>query len=80
VALAGRVEYYSDEHGVIISTGTANGFKTSGYSLNLDVAPATNVLFRIEGRLLHSKDEVFLKDSEPKNNNVAVTTSLAFWF
>jgi hypothetical protein len=80
LALAGRVEYYSDERGVIISTGTPNGFKTSGYSLNLDVTPVPNVLFRIEGRLLHSKDEIFLKDSEPKNNNASVTTSLAFWF
>lgn len=80
LALAGRAEYYNDEDGVIISTGTPNGFKTSGYSLNFDVAPAPNVLFRIEGRLLHSKDEVFLKDSEPKNNNASVTTSLAFWF
>ena len=80
LALAGRAEYYSDEHGVIISTGTENGFKTSGYSLNFDVAPAPNVLFRIEGRLLHSKDEVFLKGSEAKSNNASVTTSLAFWF
>jgi hypothetical protein len=80
LALAGRAEYYSDRHGVIISTGTPNGFKTTGYSLNLDVTPAPNVMFRIEGRLLHSKDEIFLKDGEPKNNNASVTASLAFWF
>lgn len=80
LALAGRAEYYNDEHGVIISTGTPNGFKTAGYSLNLDVTPAPNIMFRLEGRLLNSKDDVFFKDSEPKNSNASVTTSLAFWF
>lgn len=80
LALAGRAEYYNDEHGVIISTGTPNGFKTAGYSLNLDVTPAPNIMFRLEGRLLNSKDDIFLKDSEPKNSNASITTSLAFWF
>lgn len=80
LALAGRAEYYSDRDGVIISTGTPNGFKTTGYSLNLDLMPAFNVMFRIEGRLLHSKDEIFLKDNEPKSTDASVTTSLAFWF
>lgn len=67
LALAGRIEHYNDKHGVIISTGTGNGFQTTGYSLNLDVTPVSNVLFRIEGKWLNS-------------NNTAVTTSLAFWF
>lgn len=80
LALAGRVEYYSDEHGVIISTGTPNGFKTTGYSMNMDVTPVPNVMFRLEGRLLNSKDEIFLKDNETKNNNASVTAALAFWF
>lgn len=80
LALAGRVEFYSDEHGVIISTGTPNGFKTAGYSLNLDVMPVSNVMFRLEGRLLDSEDEVFLKDNEPKNSNASVTAALAFSF
>lgn len=80
LALAGRAEYYNDEPGVMVSTGTPNGFKTAGYSLNLDVTPAPNIMFRLEGRLLNSKDDVFFKDSEPKNSNASVTTSLAFWF
>lgn len=67
LALAGRVEHYNDKHGVIINTGTANGFQTTGYSLNLDVKPMDNVLFRIEGKYYDSKDAM-------------VTTSLSFWF
>lgn len=80
VALAGRVEHYNDKHGVIINTGTANGFQTTGYSLNLDVKPADNVLFRVEGKYYDSKDAIFVKDDELKTGNVSVTTSLSFWF
>lgn len=80
VAMAGRYEYYNDENGVIIATGTPNGFKTSGYSLNLDVAPVSNVLFRVEGKLYNSKDDIFTKKNEVKNSNVAVTASLAVSF
>ena len=80
VALAGRLEHYNDKHGVIISTGTANGFQTTGYSLNLDVKPMDNVLFRIEGKYYDSKDAIFIKDDELKTGNVSVSTSLSFWF
>jgi hypothetical protein len=80
IALAGRYEYYNDEDGVIIATGTPDGFKTSGYSLNLDVAPVSNVLFRIEGKYYNSKDDIFTKNTELKNNNVSVTAALAVSF
>ncbi|WP_343304655.1 porin [Chitinophaga niabensis] len=80
IALAGRYEYYNDENGVIIATGTPNGFKTSGYSLNFDVAPVSNVLFRLEGKLYNSKNDIFVKNTEVKNSNVALTASLAVSF
>ncbi|MBO9153047.1 porin [Chitinophaga sp. GCM10012297] len=80
IAMAARYEYYNDEKGVIIATGTPNGFKTSGYSLNLDVAPAGNVLFRVEGKMYDSKDGIFTKNLETKSTNVAITTSLAVSF
>jgi hypothetical protein len=80
LALAGRVEYYNDKNGVIISTGTPNGFQTSGYSLNLDVTPVSNVMFRLEGRWLNSRDAVFIRDETVSKNNAAITTSLVCWF
>lgn len=78
--MAARGEYYEDKNGVIIFTGTSNGFKTSGFSLNIDYAPAPNVLARIEGRYLHSKDAVFTKGGAMSQNNTFVTGSIAVSF
>jgi hypothetical protein len=81
VALAVRGEYYSDENGVIIATGTENGFKTMGYSANLDVQIHRNAVWRIEGKLYNSEDDIFLDtDGNATNTNACVTTSLAVWF
>lgn len=79
-AIAARGEYYSDENGVIISTGTPNGFKTTGLSVNIDYAPAKNVLVRLEARNLNSKDEIFVKPSGATNNNTFITSSIAISF
>ncbi len=62
LALAARVEYYSDRNGVIIATGSPNGFETFGYSLNMDVIPFANAMIRIEGRVFQSRqDDIFEK-------------------
>lgn len=79
-ALAARVEYYKDENGVIIATGTPRGFQTMGYSLNVDYSPAKNVLVRIEGRNLDSKDAVFTKGNEQVKTNTFVTGSIVVSF
>ncbi|WP_317897718.1 porin [Aurantibacillus circumpalustris] len=78
--IAARGEYYSDENGVIIATGTTHGFQTIGYSLNFDYLPMENVMFRIEGRALNSKDKIFVMDNKASNMNYFVTTSLAISF
>jgi hypothetical protein len=79
-AIAVRGEYYSDEHGVIIPTGTENGFKTSGVSANVDYLPVKNIALRLEGRLLNSKDNIFTKKESTTNINTAVTFSAAVSF
>lgn len=80
IQLAARAEYYQDKQGVIIATGTPNGFKTYGFSANFDYLVSDNVLFRIEARNLSSKDEVFLKNGNPTDTNTFLTTSLAISF
>ncbi|MEK7256650.1 MAG: porin [Bacteroidota bacterium] len=80
-AVSGRVEYYTDENGVIIATGTPNGFKTFGYSLNVDCAVRDNVLWRIEGRGFSSEDEIFTdRNGEPSTTNFFITTALSVGF
>jgi hypothetical protein len=80
VAIAGRLEYYDDENGVIISTGTPNGFKTTGYSANIDYAPMKQVLLRFEARSFQSKDAIFNKQSQFVKQDNFVTGSLAISF
>ncbi len=79
-AIVLRGEYYSDEDGVIVATGTANGFKTTSASLNLDYFPQPNVALRLEGRTFSSKDDIFIKGNTSKNTNTAITFSTAIGF
>ena len=77
IQIAARGEYYSDKNGVIITTETANGFQTKGFSLNFDYHVAANVMFRLEARNLSSTDNLFMKNNHPTDNTTFVTTSLA---
>lgn len=79
-AFALRGEYYEDENGVIIATGSPNGFKTLGASFNVDRMIGQNFWWRTEVRTLNSSDEIFIKEDGLKNNNLAVTMSFAITF
>jgi hypothetical protein len=80
IQLAVCGEYYSDEKGVIIATGTPNGFQTYGLSANFDYLVAQNVIFRFEARNFSSNDQVFLQSGNPSFSNTFVTTALAISF
>ena len=80
LALAGRVEYYQDKNGVIISTGTPNGFKTTGYSMNIDYSPVPNAVVRLEGKVYDSKDKIFERNLINVNYNAAITAGIAVSF
>ena len=79
-AITIRAEYYDDKNGVIIATGTPNGFKTWGFSSNFDYAITNNIVWRVEARALSSKDSIFIKNNNIANNNAFVTTALAINF
>jgi len=80
ISIAARGEYYSDANGVIVSTGTPNGFQTYGYSLNLDYTIMNNVIWRIESRGFTSKDKIFTLNDNPSSQNYFLTTALAISF
>lgn len=79
-AIAGRAEYYKDKDGVFIATGTPNGFKTMGYSLNLDYSPISNAVVRLEGKVHDSQDKIFTRSSSLVNQDAALTASIALAF
>lgn len=78
--MAIRAEYYQDETGIIIPTGTTNGFQTSGLSLNFDYAPAQNIVCRVEGRLMNSKDNIFQTKTIPATDNFIIAASIEIKF
>ncbi|WP_027382012.1 porin [Epilithonimonas caeni] len=81
LSFAIRGEYYSDEKSVMITTGTENGFKTFGYSLNADYWILPNLVWRTELKNLSSKADIFInRDHNLKNNNLIAVTSLAVSF
>ena len=81
VSLAARAEYYSDKNEVIISTGTQNGFQTTGFSANVDYTIQKNVLWRIEARSLKSMDNIFEKGGSALISNCLwMATSLSISF
>ncbi|HMX39409.1 MAG TPA: porin [Saprospiraceae bacterium] len=81
LAFAGRAEYYRDREGVIIATGTPDGFGVLGSSITLDYALLPNALWRMEARWLHSTgDAIFSRNGTARRDNAFFTTSLAVGF
>lgn len=78
--IVARGEYYKDANGVIINSGTPNGFQTWSYSLNYDWLIRNNVLWRVEGRGFTAKDRIFYKGDKPAGNNFFISTALALSF
>lgn len=80
-SVTGRGEYYQDKNGVIIATGTENGFKTFGYSFNADYQIMPNLVFRAEIRNLNSRDAIFLtRENMLKVNSTTAALALGFSF
>jgi hypothetical protein len=80
--LCGRIEHYWDKESIfIVSPNSAiNGFRALGFSLNVDYAPAENMLVRIEGRTLVSNDEIFILNRNFSNTNFLLASSMAIAF
>ena len=80
-----RGEYYAAQRGVIVGSiapaRTAAGFRAAGTSLNLDYAPGSNVVFRVEGRYLNAGRAIFQqREGRISHNYGNLTTSIALSF
>lgn len=66
VSVTSRLEYFSDERGIVAPTGTSNNFRIIAGSVNFDVRQTTVLLWRIEGRLFRSADRIYPSRSGPR--------------
>lgn len=82
VSLSGRIEYFSDPNAIqITSIVSDQEFKTYSTGLTLNVIPATNLMFRFEGRYFFSNNDVFLNASEdPVDSKLWLISNITFSF
>ena len=76
-AAAARVEYFFDRTGVLVPTGTPDNFQTASASVNIDFAPTSMMLWRLEARLFNSKDPVYPTQTDMKKNDGFLVLSTA---
>ncbi len=75
IMVALRGEYYNDQNQIIIASPNGNGFRTFGYSSNLDYDINHKIKWRIEAKMYNANDKIFTNNTS--NNNYALTTSLS---
>lgn len=76
-----RTESYQDGNEVMIATGTPQGFRVIGISLNVDYAISNHILWRAEIKHLQSRDFIFTKQGNmPTQNLFTALTALAVSF
>ncbi len=84
LAVAGRVEAYSDPEQIIVSTGSPYGLRVTGESVNIDLSPAPRVLWRTELRGLRAPDPIFTHGggmvSLDSRHDAFIVTSVALTF
>lgn len=79
--VAGRFENYRDRNETIVTTGTPHGFNIANYSLNVDFAPVTNAIWRLECRWFNSQDPIFAdRHQVAVRTNFVLATALAVSF
>ncbi len=79
-AIGLRGEEYNDPAGVIVPTGTPNGYQTFGYSGNIDYIVSEHATLRFEAKHYSSRDDIFVKDNTPTNGSTVLTSALGIEF
>lgn len=75
LSFAARAEYYDDRDGVIVDTGSPNGLRVSGFSVNMDYNIKPDILWRTEIRGFNSKDGVFHEDKDAFTSDSLIAVS-----
>ena len=63
-----------------VALKTPNGFKTKGYSLNLDYAWISNTVISLEAKANDSKDKIFARDAAGGECYATLTAGIAISF
>lgn len=81
LSLVSRIEYFEDERSVqIVPITSAEDFSSYSSSLGINYRVADNFMFRTEGRVFFSEQEVYLRDEQPVSNSSMITTNFTVWF
>lgn len=75
--LAIRTEYFHDPEQVIFVTGRSKGFRTMGYTANIDYELNSLVKLRMEGKLFRTQEKIF---SGTSNQAIWLTASACIRF
>jgi hypothetical protein len=82
ISLSGRVEYFNDSHGIMVTSPSGiPSFKSYSSGLCLNWQVTDHALFRIEGREFFSQDKLYLNsDGTISNKSTWLIASLTAWF
>ncbi|WP_233553731.1 outer membrane beta-barrel protein [Algoriphagus lacus] len=81
LSLVSRIEYFEDDRSVqIVPITSVVGFSSYGSSLGINYRIAENFMFRTEGRVFFSDQEVYLRNGQSVSNSSMLTTNFTVWF
>ncbi|WP_168171889.1 porin [Algoriphagus sp. A40] len=81
LSVVSRIEYFDDEKSVqIVPITSVEGFSAYGSSLGINYRVAENFMFRTEGRVFFSDDEVYFRDGQNTTTSSMLTTNFTVWF
>jgi hypothetical protein len=78
LSIAGRVEYYSDPHQVIVTSLSGERFNATGLSANIDYAITPKLLWRNEYRAMLSTQQIFPRHEGFSQSDTVLTSSVAY--
>ncbi|MFY0651613.1 MAG: porin [Cyclobacteriaceae bacterium] len=76
-SMAFRLEHAEDDFQILMPTNSVGGFVGQVYALNLNYHISENAMFRIEGKLYSTENEIFSQGNEIDSGSGLIAGSLA---